>query len=202
MKTKSLLLAAAAAISLCGAAFAKIAVIDLEKIINLHPNTPSDKSALKEAVTTYNQELALLEKEAEAAAKAFDEVGIKLQDRAALATMSEKKKAELEAEAKAKYQAAESARRKLINKTQERNKKLLEQEAIMLQRTTKDIEGYVSEYAKANGIELVLTRTSAMLSIQQSFIWADEALDITEEIMAKMNIKEPEAEPQAMKNEE
>ena len=61
----------------------------------------------------------------------------------------------------------------------------------MLRRTSQAIDAAVAEYAKANGIDIVLQLPSR-LGAGSGVIYHDEKTDITAQIMDKLGIKEPE----------
>ncbi len=194
MNIKTLSVSAIITATLISAAFSDTATIDLEKIVRLHPNTTTDKAALEQKLKDYEAEALALENQAISAMNAFNEVAKQVQDRAAMAAMSDKKKTELEADAKVKYEVARDLQAKAVEKKRELQQDLTKQEVQLLQRTIKDIEQNVASYAKAHDIEMVLPMTGAKLGITPAVLWADPKLDITEAIMKQMNITEPAAE--------
>ena len=187
MRTPHILAAVLAATILLPAfAETKIATIDIEKIVRLHPNTASDKKLLQKTLQDYQAEAEALESAALAARKAFDSAAENMRNPA----LGEKARKAAEDDAKQKYEAARAAERAFLEKKQGLQRSLTDQEVRMLRRTVEEIEGVVSEYAKANGISVVLPTTGSKLGISPAVLWAETSLDITAEIMAKMKIED------------
>ena len=191
MRTPFILAAAlAAALSMPSLAETKIATIDLEKIVRLHPNTASDKKLLQKTLQDYQAEAEALEAAALAARKAFDGAAENMRNPA----LGEKARKAAEEDAKQKYEAARAAERAFLEKKQGLQRSLTDQEVRMLRRTVEEIEGVVADYAKANGISVVLPTTGAKLGISPAVLWAETSLDITSEILAKMKIEDKPVE--------
>ena len=67
----------------------------------------------------------------------------------------------------------------------------------MLRVTVRQIEDNVAEYAKKNGITVVLPVTGSRMGIAPAVVWADESTDITKAIMDAMGIEERKPEDAA-----
>lgn len=148
----------------CGKAFAKelkLAYVDLAKVFDEYGKTKDSEKVLEGKGKT---------KEAERA-KLVDEVK-KLKDEQAL--MSEKAKAEKQGAIDMKIKALQEYDMKARNE-------LVKDRNDMLAGIMKDIEGVVSDYAKASGYDMVLN--SRML------LYGAEQYDLTTQILEKLNKK-------------
>ncbi len=184
-------LAAALALflSLTASAQQKIAVVDLEKLIRLHPNTAEDKKQLESTLQDYNKQKEQLQSVAASTRKAF-EAAVREATNPAL---SEAAKQKAEAAALEKRQAALEADRNATEKIRELQRDLNAQELKMLRRTSDQIERAIAAYAKGNGIDLVLQLPSK-LSAGSGVIYSKPEMDITQAIMKLMGI--PDEEPE------
>lgn len=168
----------------------KIATIDLEKLVRLHPNTQSDKTALEATLEDYKLEVQQLENASISTRKAFEAALEEAQNPA----LSEKAKIKAKEDAEVKYKAAVEADKVVKAKQAELQRSLTETEVRYLRRTIAEIEKAVAGYAKENGIGVVLPTTGAKLGITPSILWSDGALDITDKIMGILKIEEPKDE--------
>ena len=161
----------------------KIATLDVEKIVDLHPETVRNREILKETLGDYQEEIARLEDAYTAARKAAS-AAIEESRNPALGEKARKEEAEKSVE------IARSAERDFAEKRAERQRNLNEQEERMLRITIRQIQDEVEKYAKANGIVAVLPVKSGRLGIASAAVWADDSIDITRAIMAAMGIEE------------
>ncbi len=187
--------AVAAALALPAFAETKIATIDLEKVVRLHPNTASDKKLLEKTLQDYTQEADALEAAAVAARKEFEAVAADMRNPA----LGEKAKKKAEEEARAKFEAAKQAEQAAIEKKRSLQRNLTDQEVRMLKRTLDEIEDVIAKYAKDNGVSAVLPTSGAKLGIAPAVFWTDDSLDITAEIMKIMKIEDVPEEAEADK---
>ena len=197
MRTHALpFLAAALALSLSLTASAqqKIAVVDLEKLIRLHPNTAEDKKQLEATLKDYNKQKEQLQSVAASTRKAF-EAAVREATNPAL---SEAAKQKAEAAALEKRQAALEADRNAAEEIRKLQRDLNAQELKMLKRTSDEIERAVAAYAKGNGIDLVLQLPSK-LSPGTGVVYSKPEMDITAAIMELMGI--PDEEPEEEEDE-
>ncbi len=167
----------------------KIAVVDLEKLIRLHPNTAEDKKQLEATLQDYNKQKEQLQSVAASTRKAF-EAAVREATNPAL---SETAKQKAEAAALEKRQAALEADRNAAEKIRELQRDLNAQELKMLRRTSDQIERAIAAYAKGNGIDLVLQLPSK-LSPGTGVVYSKPDMDITQAIMKLMGI--PDEEPE------
>lgn len=192
MRKTTMLLAIAAISSIfaTGAvAQTRIATLDIEKIVELHPDTAHNRAILKDTLKDYQGEMEKLEAAAEAARKA----ALASLEESRNPALGEKARQRTEDEAKKNVEIARSAEREFAEKRSEFQRNLNEQEVRLLRMTVREIEKKVAEYAKANGIDIVLPISGARLGIAPAALWASESLDITSAIMAAMGIEEKPA---------
>jgi Skp family chaperone for outer membrane proteins len=175
--------------SLTWAAGPSIAVIDLEELVRLHPNTAADKKLLEQTLKEYSAQKDQLQAQVESTRAAFTSAAKEAQNPA----LNEKAKSKLEEEALAKRNAALDAERAYTETVRSLQRQLTEEEVRMLRRTTKEIEAEVAAYAKAKGLQLVLQLPGRKMNVASGVVYADEPLDITSAIMKQMGIKPDEA---------
>ncbi len=182
-------LAAVLALSFTATAYAqqKIAVVDLEKLIRLHPNTAEDKKTLEGTLKDFNKQKEQLQALAASTRKAFEEAAREATNPA----LSESARKKAEAVALDKRQAALEAARGAEEKIRELQRELNKQEMKMLKRTSDIIERAIAAYARGNGFDLVLQLPSR-LSAGTGVIYSKPEMDITAEVMKLLGIEEPE----------
>ena len=190
MLTRTLPFVAAAlalSLSLTASAQQKIAVVDLEKLIRLHPNTAEDKKQLEATLKDYNKQKEQLQSVAASTRKAF-EAAVREATNPAL---SEAAKQKAEAAALEKRQAALEADRNAAEEIRKLQRDLNAQELKMLKRTSDLIERAIAAYAKGKGIDLVLQLPSK-LSPGAGVVYSKPEMDITAAIMELMGISDEE----------
>ena len=176
-----------ASVCLAGAALAQssgIAVIDLETLVRLHPNTASDKKLLEQTLKEFTGEKDQLQARLEAARKAFEAAVRDVQNPA----LSEKAKKKVEDDAMTKRSTLVDAEREYNETVRSLQRQLTEQEMRMLKRTTAEIEEAVAGYAKAKQLQLVLQLPGEKLGAVSGVIYAAPPLNITTNIMKLMGI--------------
>ena len=184
-------LAAVLALSVTATAYAqqKIAVVDLEKLIRLHPNTAEDKKTLEATLKDFNKQKEQLQSLAASTRKAFEEAAREATNPA----LSESARKKAETVAMDKRQAALEAARGAEEKIRELQRELNKQEMKMLKRTSDIIERAIAAYARGNGYDLVLQLPSR-LSAGTGVIYSKPEMDITADVMKLLGIEEPEEE--------
>ena len=180
---------AAAMLATSASAEFKMATLDIEKIVDLHPDTAHNREILKDTLKDYQGEMSKLEDSVTAARKAASAAIEESRNPA----LGEKARKRAEEEAAKSVEIARSAERDFLEKRQDLQRSLNEQELRLLRITVRQVETEVAKYAKANGISIVLPITGSRLGIAPAAVWADDALDITAAIMSIMGIEEPPA---------
>ena len=184
-------LAAVLALSFTATAYSqqKAAVVDLEKLIRLHPNTDEDKKTLEATLKDFNKQKEQLQALAASTRKAFEDAAREATNPA----LSESARKKAETVALEKRQAALEAARGADEKMRELQRELNRQEMKMLRRTSDIIEQEIAAYAKEHGLDLVLQLPSR-LSAGTGVVYSKPELDITGEIMTRLGIEEPAEE--------
>jgi Skp family chaperone for outer membrane proteins len=189
---------AAAMLATSASAEFKMATLDIEKIVDLHPDTAHNREILKDTLKDYQGEMSKLEDSVAAARKAASAAIEESRNPA----LGEKARKRAEEEAAKSVEIARSAERDFLEKRQDLQRSLNEQELRLLRITVRQVETEVAKYAKANGISIVLPITGSRLGIAPAAVWADDALDITAAIMSIMGIEEPPAKDEESKDED
>ena len=156
-----------------------VATVDLEELIRLHPNTVSDKKLLEETLKEYKGEGDDLQRKLEGLQDEFEKVRKEAQDPA----LSDKARKTAEENAARAHEALVLADRKARETMQLRQQQLSEQEMRMLKRTTAEIREAVEKCAAERKLTLVLAANQV--------VYADKALDITDVVMQRLNIRRP-----------
>ncbi len=184
------LAALAAGFCLPAAAQQKIAVVDLEKLVRLHPNTKHDKEVLETTLKEFTAQKEEIEASVIRARKAYLEAGKETRNPA----LSEKARKAKEEEALAKRDAALEIERDAQEKVRSLQRKLTETETAMLKVTTGDIQKAIRAYAEEKQIDLVVQLPATHIGSSSGIVFAKKELDITPAIMQLIGIVEPENE--------
>ena len=165
-----------------------IAVVDLEELVRLHPNTASDKKLLEQTLKEFTAQKEQLQTRFDSARKAFEEAVREVQNPA----LSEKAKKKAEDEALTRRTAAVEAERELTETVRSLQRQLTDQEVRMLKRTTAEIEEAVAAYARTQKLALVLQLPGEKIGAVSGVLYAAPPMNITTNIMKLMGIR-PEA---------
>ena len=170
-----------ALVLLCGVSLAgeqKVAVVDMTKLLRIHPETEQAEVVLEEQVKQIDAEkrklvdkLSVLRDDVEALAK-------QAQNRA----LSEKKRDEIRREAEKKYQVLRKQEFETKRTLDSRRKDLAEQKLRMHKRIVGEISDTVREYAEKKGYSVVLNSAGVGVSGMPAVIYADSNTDLTKEI--------------------
>ena len=169
---------------LCAAAMLQaqsvsVAVVDLEDLVRLHPNTTADKKLLEQTLKEYKGEGDDLQRKLEALQEDFEKARKEAQDPA----LSEKARKVAEEAAGKKGGELSAANRQARDRMQTLQQQLSEQQVRMVKRTTSEIRSAVDKYATEHKILLVLPASAVL--------YQEKTLDITDAIMKRMNIQRP-----------
>lgn len=185
-KTALVIAAVAATWGFGASAETRIATIDIEKIVDLHPDTARNKDILRETLKDYQDEMAKLEDAVRAARKA---AAASIEE-ARNPALGEKARKRAEEEAEKNVDIARNAEREFAEKRQDRQRDLNEQELRMLGITVRQIREQIEKYAKAKGLTAVLPSSGTRLGIAPAAFWSDDSIDITEDIMVLLGIED------------
>lgn len=168
MKTKLLALAALCA---CAVSASTIVMVDMEKILERHPNTPNDKQLLETTLAEFAKERDTLRDAIEA--KQMDlEKRVKEAQNPMLAPA---KADELRKSCEALYATIQRDTDAAEQKMAARSRELSELEARLIKRTSKEIQAHIAAYSKEKGYDMVVYKNVVP--------YAKEELDITDQII-------------------
>ncbi|MBQ9694508.1 MAG: OmpH family outer membrane protein [Kiritimatiellae bacterium] len=156
-----------AAVSFAGG----IAVVDMEKILEAHPNTPNDKKLLETTLDEYSKERDALRKVLDEKQAALEKMVKSAQN----PMLAPAKAAELKKSCETAYQELEQARESAEMQMQQRSRELSELERRLIKRTSEEVVEQIAAYAKAQGYDAVIYKNvvpyvAAELEITQKII--------------------------------
>ncbi len=179
MKRISLL---AACVFICAALAARaqtVAVVDLEQLVRLHPNTAADDKLREQTRKDMREEYDELQQKLEALKLDFEKTRKETQD----PTLSDKARKTAEERAEKAYEAVLTANRNANEKMQLRQEQISEMNGRLLKKVIADLRDTIGKYAAEQKIQLVLPAAQA--------IYNEKALDITDAILKRMNVTRP-----------
>jgi len=188
MMTAVLVLMAATTATMAAGA---IGVVDMEKLVKLHPRTATDREALESYVEDF-------EVEREGRVKALKEISETFETLRASAedvSLSEKAAKEKRQLAQVKFDEMRQGERELREIAAQRQKELTSRELQLRTRVLTDIKQVVEKVAAEKSLDLVLDAGSVGASGYSAVVHADKAMDITEAVTAELlkdaNSKKP-----------
>lgn len=172
-----------AVLSASAALAQSIAIVDMEAILAVHPNTPGDKKQLELTLSDYSKERDTLRANLE---KMDAEVG-KLAKDSQNPMYAPEKQRQLREDAMKLNDQLQAATRDAEMQMEKRKRDLQELEARLLKRTGEEIIAVVNAYAKDKKIDLVLYKQAVAFRV--------DSMDITEPVIAliKAGAVAPEA---------
>ncbi len=163
-------------------ALADVGVVDMEKLIKLHPRTRADRAILQQYVEDFEAERAEMMEALESLNEEFETLRKKAED----VGLSDKALEETRTLAKAKMSELRQTERKLRETAGTRQKELTSQELRMRQRVVADIREAVEIVAEKKDLELVLDATGVGIGGYAQVIYHEDKYDITDDVIAKM----------------
>lgn len=161
---------------------ADIGVVDMERLIKLHPRTGTDRAILEQYVQDFQAEreemVAALEKET----AAFEELRKAAED----VSLSEKALDEKRALAKSKVIEIRKLERDLRSLASDRQKQLTSEELRMRKRVVAELRKIVKEIAKKKKLDLVIDATGVGIGGYNQVLYYKEKQDITDDVISKM----------------
>lgn len=181
-----------ACVCLCAVAAVRaqtMAVVDMEELVRLHPDTVSDKKLFDQTLKDFRGENDELRQKLEALQDDFEKMRKESQDPA----LSEKARKAAEERAAKARDSLIAADRNAREKMQSRQEQLSDMQTRMLKKTFNEIREVIRKYAAERKLQVVLSANQV--------VYSDKNLDITDAILKQMNIvptpKETEAVPLA-----
>ena len=168
---KTLLTTACIALCAMVASAKGFAVIDMETILEAHPNTPNDKKLLETTLEDYSEERDVLRAQLEEKQSALE----KMVQNAQNPMLAPAKAAELKAKCEKAFKELEEQRARAEEQMQARSRELSELERRLIKRTSEEVLEHVKAYAKAQGYDAVVYKNMVPYVVDE--------LDITDEII-------------------
>lgn len=163
-------------------AAAAIGVVDMEKLVRLHPRTAADRAVLE----TYIGDFELEREERVKALKELSEAFESLRAGAEDLSLSEKASLERRQLAQVKFDEMRQAERELREIASQRQKELTSQELRMRTRVIADIKQVVEKVAAGKSLDLVLDAGSVGAAGYSAVVYADKAMDITDAVTSEL----------------
>ena len=148
-----------------------IAVIDMEAVIEAHPNTPNDKQQLEMTLADYSKERDALRAELK---KISDDLSKRVRD-AENPMLAPAKAAEMKRAAEAAFEDFRNRQAKAESQMQQRSRDLGDLERRLIRRTSDEIRATVKAYAEKQGYDAVLLKNATLYAVP--------ALDITDRVI-------------------
>ncbi len=161
------------------AADGKTAVVDIERLIKLHPRTKEDRAVLEKYVTDYEAEREELLATMKKLSGEFDELRRESGD----AALSEKAREEKREVAKLKLEELKELDQKIRETASNRQKELTSQELRMRKRVVAEIKEVIGGVAVKKGYEFVLASEDAAITGYSSVLYYPAKSDITEDVL-------------------
>lgn len=148
---KTTLLALAFALP-CALLAQSIAVVDMERVLANHPNTPNDQKTLEATLADYSKERDALRVELERLAGERDQTIKDAQNPMLAAAKAEELRQKAAQQDRALQEAAQRAEAQMA----ERSRTLSEMERRFIKRTTDEIQAHIKAEAEKKGYDVVL----------------------------------------------
>ncbi len=161
---------------------AAIGVVDIERLVKLHPRTAADREVLETYVEDFEVEREGRVKALKALSETFETLRASAED----LSLSEKAAQEKRRLAQVKFDEMRQAERELREIAAQRQKELTSQELRMRTRVITEIKQVVEKVAAEKSLDLVLDAGSVGASGYSAVVYADKAMDITEAVTAEL----------------
>jgi Skp family chaperone for outer membrane proteins len=160
------------------AANQKILSVDVQKVFEEYEDAKASRATYSDSVTAANKEFKEMY---DSVVKLQEEIG-SLNEKAENTALLDSAREKFRSEAAEKLDVLRIKEEELLQFRQEINKKFAERRNRELLEQGKEIENATAEIAKAKKAEIVLTRVPSTL-------YVDESLDITQQVIDKLNEK-------------
>jgi len=159
-----------------------IGVVDMERLIKLHPRTKADTEILEKYIGDFQAERDEMAKELEEIKDQLEALG----EEAADAALSKKAREAKTSLARAKFEEFQERKSKLRELTARRQKELTSQELLMRKRVVADIRDVIQGVAAAKKLGLVLDSKGVGAGAYSMVLFHDDAYDITDDVITGM----------------
>ena len=173
---KKLAIALACATCLSASADMKIGTVNMVDLVKLHPSYESNKNLLKSTDKDYKDKLDKRQDDI----KAIADEGKKAQEDLSNPMLSAASKASAQKKLESVQRRYIAARQDLETDIRHYQSELADLESRLMKLQTDDIRAKISEYAKANGFDMIIDST--MLAFSK------ESFEVTDDILRAMNV--------------
>ena len=132
----------------------KVAVVDIDFVLECHPNTPGDRETISLTVDEYAKERDDLLAKVKGIETELETISKQAQN----PMLAQSKKDELMKKGESLYMQMMQARQNAETQIAQRRKDLQELDARLVRRSTKDVLEKVEAYAKAQKIDIILDK--------------------------------------------
>ncbi len=154
----------------------KFAVVDMQDLIRLHPDTEKNKKLLETTLKEFEEEQSKRREQVKELGEAFEKAAKEFDDPA----LSEKAKVKARETATRRQRDYMEAERALQDSRRRRQQELSDQEMRMIKLTTDNIREKVEAFAKAKSYDAIFA--------SQMALFTTPALDVTDDVLKSMNI--------------
>lgn len=169
------------------AADVKIAVVDMSKLVQSHPDTKEADELLEKQAQEFEAEKDELVAKFSTLRADFEAARSEASNKA----LSEAGRELKRDEAREKLMALEEFQQEIRETTLKRQRQLTDQSDRMRRRIVTKIIEVVDQYAAEKGFTLILDTASRGLSGVESVVYADEKLDVTDAVQERITGVEP-----------
>jgi len=163
-----------------GAEAPRIAVVEMERVIRVHPRTESDRAILEQYVADYDEErdeqLARMRRLSES----FEALRAEMTDPA----LSDRAREQKQEQARVKFEELRELERAVRETASVRQRELTSQELRMRNRVVADVKRVVARIASERGIDFVFAADDTAATAFPTVLHHPEAADITDAVIA------------------
>lgn len=164
----------------------EVRIVDLEKVFEQYIKKQQAEAALKEQAERFNLERQELVKQGQQLNEEFNQLREESQNTA----LSEEKRGEKRIEAEDKLRELKDFETRLKSFDEEKRRLLDEQSKRMRRTLVKEIRDELKVYARKEGFALVIDVSGSTLNMEPVVLFADERLDITDQLVERLNLPE------------
>ena len=165
----------------------KIASVDMSKLFSDYYKTKKAEKELKEKAASYEKELKVRVAEVQK----IEEDGKKLQDEVENPALTEDKRGEKRKVLDTKRTEYRLIVQQLNELKQSRERELKDQQNRVRSTIVDEISKIIQDKAKRDGYMLVIDKTGLTLSGVSPFVYVQDSLDITNDILKVLNVNAP-----------
>ena len=163
-----------------GAEAPRIAVVEMERVIRVHPRTESDRAVLEQYVADYDEERDEQLVRMRTLSETFEKLRAEMADPA----LSDRAREQKQEQARVKLEELRELERSIRETAQVRQRELTSQELRMRNRVVADIKRAVSAVASAQGLDFVFASDDTAATAFPAILHYPESADITDAVIA------------------